>query len=937
MKKLLTVKDRGVVNCFLLFYLFTFLPLTSAAHDGPALRRPITPEQPAWIIHIDVWNYADPQKIIDMVPEDVRPYVIFNIATSSSDEKSASGPAIYDSWMKVCAQNRVWTMIQCASGAVNRMPDDGTTTAYEQYFKDYPNFLGFNFAEQFWGFGSDGNVSFPTRLQLFADLMPVCHQYGGYLAVSFTDSYYSSSKMPMAYIKRNQQIRESLASDPEHFLCFEKYTLKKNFLDIESNCLGAWLGGYAGQYGIRFDSSGWLSSGDETDQTKGASAFVRAAGAIPIVEHAMLTGQTMMDGPELTWTECSQEKSTSTVDGYTRRNWGWFPQFENISLDILRKILDGTIRIPSKSEVISRTKVCVVNDISKNLNNEDEHNSYVTPEKLFDGLYRSAEDQGGTSNHWIANRWWMKTTGRYPTIPQVYQEVNGLQTFKKSTFNKTTFDSWMNNNFPEEYTGDIFAGRHENGWVTYNPYQYDETTDGGYRICSISTRRASGNVPFQYNTCESISFDYAPYSLGVMKEYADRITLYLSNYQTTGTVSEDVIRIQGASNQPAVMWSDRGNHAASDVTSSWVDGVLTITVKHNGPLDITVSCAGGATNRQTAYTTAAVSVPEAPSAYEGTLQYEAELADYKSTTIRKSGYNCGRDGYYGQGFAELTGKQSALRFAVKAPKAGYYLLTLRYQAEASGSVTIGGSDVLTLQESATWATASTITHLAEGANSIVVQNSGGAKTYMDCVMLESVKAEAFVPDANGEYHVNLSDLIASGSVTIDAATGVVTQKSGNGQSGSLRLFFDHADFTQVEKLQVTYEGDGDVFRYLTISDNNGNTANPTGSQGAFWSSKYNLNYIDYQQAPASQKVCKLEWVATAPESAPRTMTIKDILIKTGNGASGVENAVNGQWVEDSSVFYNLQGQQVDAPHRGIYLIKMKDGRTKKVLKNRNNR
>ncbi|MBO5616072.1 MAG: hypothetical protein J5932_08160, partial [Prevotella sp.] len=56
------------------------------------LSRPISPEQPAWIIHIDVWNYADPQKIIDMVPEDVRPYVIFNIATSSSDEKSASGP-----------------------------------------------------------------------------------------------------------------------------------------------------------------------------------------------------------------------------------------------------------------------------------------------------------------------------------------------------------------------------------------------------------------------------------------------------------------------------------------------------------------------------------------------------------------------------------------------------------------------------------------------------------------------------------------------------------------------------------------------------------------------------------------------------------------------------------------------------------------------------
>ena len=117
------------------------------------LRRPISPEQPAWLIHIDVWNYADPQKIIDMVPEDVRPFVIFNIATSSSDEKSADGPAIYDSWMKVCAQNRVWAMIQCASGYANRLPDTpDDVSAYEKYYKEYPNFLGFNIAEQYWGF-----------------------------------------------------------------------------------------------------------------------------------------------------------------------------------------------------------------------------------------------------------------------------------------------------------------------------------------------------------------------------------------------------------------------------------------------------------------------------------------------------------------------------------------------------------------------------------------------------------------------------------------------------------------------------------------------------------------------------------------------------------------------------------------------------------------
>lgn len=35
-------------------------------------RRPIDNEHPMWMIHVDVWNAADPQKIINLVPEDIR-------------------------------------------------------------------------------------------------------------------------------------------------------------------------------------------------------------------------------------------------------------------------------------------------------------------------------------------------------------------------------------------------------------------------------------------------------------------------------------------------------------------------------------------------------------------------------------------------------------------------------------------------------------------------------------------------------------------------------------------------------------------------------------------------------------------------------------------------------------------------------------------------
>lgn len=901
--------------------------------QGQSLRRVISPEQPAWIIHIDVWNYVDPQKIIDMVPEDVRPYVIFNIATSSSDEKSQNGPAIYDSWMKVCAQNSVWTMIQCASGAANRMPDTpDDVTAYERYFKDYPNFLGFNFAEQYWGFDTEGGVSFDNRLQLFAKLLPLCKTYGGYLAVSFADSYHNANKMPVAYMKRNQSIRAFLSSSPEYFLCFEKYTQKKNFLDIESQCLGAWLSGFAGCYGIRFDSSGWVEKDVKPDMqegdtryTIGASDFVRAAGAIPVAEHLMLTGQTMMDGPELTWTECSKEGNTTTIDGYTRRNWQWTSQWKNITLDLFRKVLDGTIRIMTRDEVMARTKVCIVDKGSGS-----DNASYRTPAALFDGVYRNEKDYGGLqgrdANHWLNNRWWMKSTGRYPTIPTMLS-AGTLTDISSYVSNTTAKQDYLKTLFAEEYSGDIYAGRHENGWVTYNPYQYDDVTDAnGIRTLSAATKRATGSIPFQYNTCESIQLDYAPYSMGIIKEYADKVTIYLNNYQTDGLVSEDIITIKGAQEKPTCSWTNRGMQQPT-VDTKWEEGVLTVTVKHNGPLDLTIGCRGTATGRKTHYTTASLKVPAAPPVYDGVLQYEAELADYQQTAVRKTGYNQGRDGFMGQGFAEMTGSNSKLRFVVSAPQTDYYQLTVCYQSDADGSIKIN-DETLQLAKSSTWAKASVILQLDKGAHHIVLQHTGSAVTAVDYLQIETFQAQTFSPDANGEYHVPLTTLMATGSLTWDGNTGTVTQQAGNNQTGTVRVFLNHADFSDVTTLKVTYEGDGDLFRYMVISDNAGNSVNPTGYKGAFWSSKYNLNYVDYQLADASKKVCKIEWVADEVTNKLRNMTIKDILIKT-SAATGVNTIQHAKpAVKD---YYDLQGRPVTASHRGLMIVRSADGKITKRI------
>ena len=58
----------------LLIALSFFIFHSSFSSIAAQQRRPIDNEHPLWMIHIDVWNAADPQKIIDLVPDDIKPW-----------------------------------------------------------------------------------------------------------------------------------------------------------------------------------------------------------------------------------------------------------------------------------------------------------------------------------------------------------------------------------------------------------------------------------------------------------------------------------------------------------------------------------------------------------------------------------------------------------------------------------------------------------------------------------------------------------------------------------------------------------------------------------------------------------------------------------------------------------------------------------------------
>ena len=400
----------------MLVLVFCCLPLLAQQ------RRPIDNEHPLWLVHIDVWYTADPQKIIDLIPDDVKPYVCMNLSLSCQYDKEKNvykmpqqAVRTYKSWASVCQKNGMWFTCQPASGGHTHIQDDDLET-FEYFFKHYPNFLGWNYAEQFWGFDEAGDKSSSTqeaRWALFAKLVEMSHQYGGFLTVSFCGNIWSHALNPLGEMKRNKDLLEACRKYPEAILWLYKYTTSSCFYNNESVTFSPFISGLAKNYGVRYDNCGWNGA---TEAIVGADKckYPASAGIGTVMEQTGPNGGAVWDGPELTWREeCFHETNRSTVDGYQRRNWERFPNFNGVWSDMFRKIIDGTIRIPSRAEVVGRTKIVVINDITSG-NDEQKYASWGT---LYDNLYKQNDPFNRGNGQWMNNYCYFKKTGRYATIP----------------------------------------------------------------------------------------------------------------------------------------------------------------------------------------------------------------------------------------------------------------------------------------------------------------------------------------------------------------------------------------------------------------------------------------------------------------------------------------------------------------------------------------
>ena len=752
------------MNKYFYHLIFAILFLMNGVGVGAQERRPIDSKHPLWLVHIDVWNKADPQKIIDLIPNDIKPFVCMNLSLSCQydTEKNVykmpqNAVKTYKSWATVCQANGMWFTCQPASGGHTHIQDDDLET-FEYFYKRFPNFLGWNYAEQFWGFDEANDKSSSTqasRIALFAKLVPMAHKYGGFLTISFCGNIWSHALNPIGMMKRNKDLLAACKNYPEAILWLYKYTTSSCFYNNESVTFSPFISGLAKNYGVRYDNCGWNGALDAILGNNHGKKYPTAAGIGTVMEQTCVNGGAVWDGPELIWTEDFRNLNNSTVEGYTRRNWDTFPSFRGAWMDMFRKIIDGTMYIPSREEVVGKTKIIVINDITTG----NDEQKYAAWGNLYDGIYKQDDPFNRGNGQWMDNFCYFKKTGRYAAIPiaiglyddaaksipvqvkkSAYQSRWSTQTKKVNEFNEQ---------YPEVSQGDLYVSRYKNQLITYTPYTYlnKKTT-------------ATAQIPLKYNTCKEMELTYGKLSSGVIREFADHINFYLNNYRTdTTTAVIDKIVIKGATEKPAYTMSKRTFTIAS-ASDEWDEenSTYTLQVRHNGPVDITLTCSGTDTEGKTDIPeeiVALTDLPKQPADYNGEIIIEAEDMDFKnikSCVTDPYGWYPSVRGHAGNGFMDMgTNTAGSLRHYSKIKHPGDYKIAVRYTCtQRAGNLVVlvnGTRYTVPCEKTAVneWRKAYLETTLNEGKNTLIINNTSGLNMYIDNITYipAGVEAEKF--------------------------------------------------------------------------------------------------------------------------------------------------------------------------------------------------
>lgn len=105
------MKLKIIHTLLLLFAVYLHL----RADDAAPMHRPLSGNSSMFIIHIDIWNRPASKKITDLIPEDLKPWRVFNISPSVFHNETTGefnivpyGLETVYSWGRICGKQSIY-------------------------------------------------------------------------------------------------------------------------------------------------------------------------------------------------------------------------------------------------------------------------------------------------------------------------------------------------------------------------------------------------------------------------------------------------------------------------------------------------------------------------------------------------------------------------------------------------------------------------------------------------------------------------------------------------------------------------------------------------------------------------------------------------------------------------------------------------------------
>lgn len=541
--------------------------------EKPSPRKVIDSSHPLYVVHYgwkDSVNTSVTQ-LWNLIPDDLKPYTaILAIAERSLINDGEVGNQI-KSWIKEtveeCEKNGIPVFLQQVNGETGPerlIPLD----FWEELVANNKCLLGLNAAELY------NNEDIPEYL---SDSLEMLSSYGAFYM--WTDTNLGGGGgLIQRYLQSDTKLLDNMRANKENVIMMNK----ESFADVTTDAtnLGLWLSDICGNWGVSSDCWHWDLDG--YNKLFGNSEYTDSWRNCLGMPEAMY-GQDML--------RVASEGGTcflAEVGFYTTYSHDVLtPTYENVIAPIMRKMVDGTIRIPTKEEVMEKNQFAY-----------QGRDAFSIPyESPYSNLYYS--------------------TGRYGTIPLLLPNLNEEELAKfKNVSAEPKDQAYLDSLYPEETWGtDTFATRTENQWFWMNSSENTDIYQGSMLNPQINKSEYFyiGSGPHTYAAIQEsedgfkglignyrIDMDgiYTPYINLPFDSMNEAVNEFIyenltRGRQKDGTLRETNIKISGTyKGGKPVLDISKGGENVNDFTytESWDEetSLYKLTIMHNGPVNFEI-------------------------------------------------------------------------------------------------------------------------------------------------------------------------------------------------------------------------------------------------------------------------------------------------------------------------------------------------------------